>query len=478
MKKSRWSACVVTFGMALAFSLAMLTANSPLFRAYGSDSAIFVTIGRAIAGGAVPYADIFDHKGPVIFYINALAQAVWPGTTSIWVMELLFLFASLRVIRRIADRLAVRGAWVVQLAYLALMGLWLDGGNYTEEYCNLFTLLALEWGLAFAQDPARPWRYPLGIGAMAGLCAMVRLNNALPIAGLVLALSAWLLLREPKAFWRGAAACAAGAALAVLPFVFYFAAKGALGDFYYGAFVHNVLYTQAPFFGRVELLLSKRGAFVALCALCAAAALLCRKDVRAYWWGILCAALLGGAGTLLSPKGYGHYLLICIPAALLGVAGVLGAARDARRERTMRAAVCAAACAALLWGGAAQIGSARALLAEYPRYTEECRELAAHIPFAERGDALGYRVEPKWYVASGITPARRIFFMQEILAQVDPALMRELLAMFEQHPPRWLALPINKDMTTPIDPRVMALIDAKYEKIAENDYNEIRRLKD
>lgn len=38
--------------------------NTPLGAAIGSDNAMYLTMGTALAKGWAPYVDVFDHKGP------------------------------------------------------------------------------------------------------------------------------------------------------------------------------------------------------------------------------------------------------------------------------------------------------------------------------------------------------------------------------------------------------------------------------
>ena len=67
-------ACVV---MAAVLVLFMATSNSPLYRAAGSNSSIFLTVGKAITMGWTPYVDIVENKGPLLFFINALHRFFW-----------------------------------------------------------------------------------------------------------------------------------------------------------------------------------------------------------------------------------------------------------------------------------------------------------------------------------------------------------------------------------------------------------------
>lgn len=490
----RWVRWASAFGMAVLFSLLLFTSNSPLYRAYGADSAIFVTIGRAIARGAVPYLDLFDHKGPVIFYINALPQVIWPTVEAVWALEVLGLFAALLALERIARGLGARSVLSVcgvQLAYLALMAINLDGGNYTEEYCNLFTLLAIAWGVELTKTNAPRWRHTLGIGVMFGLCAMTRLNNAMPIAGLVLALCVWMFCAHRRAFLRHAAAFVAGTALVVVPFLVYFWAKGALDAFFYAAFTHNMRYANyenEDTMGRWVWLASEFGGYAKMCGLFAVAGLACgwwnegkkAPGLRAALVGVVFAAGAAGASALLSRKGYTHYLLTCVPAAVAGCAAVAAALERLPRipRYVALGALTLTACYVLYTNGEFQMRRADGLLARYPDYDAQCEALAAYIPPEERDDVLGYRVEPKWYVATGISPARRIFFMQEILALADPTIMDEVITMLETDSPRWLPMAIDRNYPPHlmIHPQVQAIIDERYERVAANDYNELFRL--
>lgn len=486
MQARRWFPAMFALLLSVGFGLIFLSSNSPLFRTYGSDSAIFLTIGKAIAQGKVPYIDVFDHKGPVIFWINALSQTIAAGTQSAWILEILFLWASLMVTDQIARCLGMRQGWVLQLLYVAMMAVWIDGGNYTEEYCNLFTLLAFWFSFRFARAGEERARWAFGLGAMFAHCAMVRLNNAIAASALTLAMAVALCQeRDSKRLIRHALAWAAGVGAVALPCVVYFAAHGALGEFVYSAFLHNVAYVQVERYSRWQLLNGPYGIFAVFCAVASFAALMLYglpqwRNRRLRWlcWGTVLGGMLCLGSAFLSTKGYAHYLLSSIPCALIGMACALCAV--GQRARWGKAAAFAAAmlaCVTLAYFGPRRVAEARALLARYPAYDVQCKELVAMIPEEERDDVLGYRVEPKWYTASGIVPARRLFFLQEVLAQVEPALMEEFLQMFASNPPRWLVTYLHTPSLPPPDPRMEQVLTERYEVIAQNDYNRLWRLR-
>ncbi|MBR0469737.1 MAG: hypothetical protein IJJ55_00820, partial [Clostridia bacterium] len=63
---------IILAAFCTAFLLLLSASTSPLYADYcDGDSSIFMLIGKAIASGKNVYRDFFDHKGPILFYLNA-----------------------------------------------------------------------------------------------------------------------------------------------------------------------------------------------------------------------------------------------------------------------------------------------------------------------------------------------------------------------------------------------------------------------
>ena len=74
-----------------AFLLVFSVTTSPLTPGfYGNDSAVFQLLGRAWKDGHLIYRDLFDHKGPVIFFIDMLGELLLPDRTGIFLIQILF----------------------------------------------------------------------------------------------------------------------------------------------------------------------------------------------------------------------------------------------------------------------------------------------------------------------------------------------------------------------------------------------------
>lgn len=138
MKRINCWECV-NYIVLLVFSILILL-QSPLAPfAKGivdNDSSIFITIAKNIIHGDVLYRDIADHKGPVIFVINALALRLFNGNLiGIWVFEVLSMWlASIFMYRTVRLKSSLIISLSVTILSLSFVVPLLFGGNYTEEW--------------------------------------------------------------------------------------------------------------------------------------------------------------------------------------------------------------------------------------------------------------------------------------------------------------------------------------------------------
>lgn len=239
MKKAPLLWLVVLLGLCvLALVPAMPSVSLPK-----EDSGIFLYFGQQINAGKLPYVDLFDHKPPMVFYLDALGLALG-GRWGVWALELTSLFAAglagFIFLRRFYNQ------WVAGYAILALLlnlGLVLERGNLTEEYALPFQFIALALFAGLDEQRGFRWRSYL-IGVCAGFAFMLRQN----LIGIWLVLALIVILRaanrrEARTLlellrWAG------GAAVVIGGWVVYFAVKGMLPAFWDVAFVYNFVYSD------------------------------------------------------------------------------------------------------------------------------------------------------------------------------------------------------------------------------------------
>lgn len=244
--------CLALLATALAFVTLCSGTTSPLMHDAGIDSQIFQYTGWAMTRGAVPYTDLFDHKGLLLYALNALGTAIsldW-GVLLLQGVSLaltlgLWLRALGAVVRKPWQRWAILAAMLV-----CLEPYYGHGGNCVEE-----------WALPFISYPFAAYFRALGAGRRhlatpqllltglgAGCCCLLRLNTAAPIVGLCLYLAIEAAgRREWRYLATSAALVAAGWGATILAAVLAMAAIGGwqgVSDMWFANVTFNLEYTS------------------------------------------------------------------------------------------------------------------------------------------------------------------------------------------------------------------------------------------
>ena len=77
MKKIRCSYVLVCCFLCAAAALLFTSTCSPIFAtSFWTDTNIYFTMGRGIRHGLLPYRDLYDHKGPLLYFLYSLAACV------------------------------------------------------------------------------------------------------------------------------------------------------------------------------------------------------------------------------------------------------------------------------------------------------------------------------------------------------------------------------------------------------------------
>lgn len=229
----------------LLLGVALVMAPNVIAELPDRDAGVFLYIGSRILEGEVPYRDIWDHKGPLIYYINALGIALTPGSElGVWALEAVALSLSgvglYRLLRREFGSLpAVLG---VGLFYAGL-GYVLHPGNYTEEFSLAFQIGGL---LLFAQteSDSRASRWAM-IGLTGAATVLLRPNNA----GIQLAILVYVILesisrRQLRSGLANLAYLGLGALLLLVPFLVYFGWVRALPELFDSVIRFNAAYVE------------------------------------------------------------------------------------------------------------------------------------------------------------------------------------------------------------------------------------------
>jgi hypothetical protein len=122
-----------------------LNSSVLLFPFPGWDSGVFLYFGNGILKGLIPYRDMIDHKGPLIYYINMLGLWLADGQpVGVWFLQIVFLSLSIIVsFHLIFNYFGLLPAVFGTISWLLIMKHYYDRGNLVQEYAILFQFLGL-----------------------------------------------------------------------------------------------------------------------------------------------------------------------------------------------------------------------------------------------------------------------------------------------------------------------------------------------
>lgn len=209
------------------------------------DSSVFIYVAQGILEGDVPYLDRWDHKGPLIYLLNAIGLAIF-GMWGLWLLEMAFLLGAVWLAYIVLRRQFGFAAAFFPMAVLAGYFLYFSqNGNHTEQYALLFQFLALYLFIRVEKGNAGGGIYTLlivAIGALAAAALLLRPN----LVGLWIAIGIyWIFAHRYNAIERILWA-AIGAGLVLLPTVGIFVSVGGLSEFWDAALIYNFSYSSGP----------------------------------------------------------------------------------------------------------------------------------------------------------------------------------------------------------------------------------------
>ncbi len=136
----------------------------------GRDSGIFAYTGQVIYEGGLPYRDAWDNKPPGVYYINALAFAIFgPGRWAVWLIETTFVFLAGLAIFWLLDQVFERRlyTWIGALMFvlLARHPALVSDTNFTEVYALLPQVLVFIAGYQFMRRQRYSTSFLIGLAA-------------------------------------------------------------------------------------------------------------------------------------------------------------------------------------------------------------------------------------------------------------------------------------------------------------------------
>ena len=307
-----------TFLLFLSFVFLLLFSysTSPLYLIDGRDSIVFKTMGLAICNGRIPYVDIFDHKGPVFYLIQTMAEYVHWNRWGLFLIQYITLSISSITWYKIAKIYVSPFKSLISILLIFFLYFYMiEGGNFTEEYSLLFISLSFLTTIKILHLEESNNRRFLCIGLCLGCVFFIRPNDAVAfIGGQCLGLFIYYLIYHVyDQISKLILYVGLGVGIISIPICSYFSYHNAMHDLWYCLIEYNTLYSEGLLQMILECFSVAKGKFIPI--LLSVIALCIESKDKKTLCILLPITIL--AYIFLGSRLYTHYLIVWIPTVFL-----------------------------------------------------------------------------------------------------------------------------------------------------------------
>ena len=427
------------------------------------DCSVYSYVASNWSEGGVPYRDVWDHKPPMIYLVYRGLFTVMPSggeglNTALRVSgggcDALTAVLLALVAARLFGRGAGLAAGMLYAVFEGAVGVQLEAFQ-AERLTVLFTVAGVWAAVAYA-DSRRYWQVAAS-GLLFGL-AIATKQIAAPVG---IAVWAWLTWDAFRAEGRGAVRrvvvhsllLAVGAVLPWALFAAYFAAQGALADFWACTYSYNVLYAKAHrkgglVEGVVRLIKTKLFDHLFLWVLAAVGTVAALVRSRERRGGLLVAAWTAVAFLALVLPGqfaYYYYIPTLAPLAVASGVALMGLWTLARGGgvRLAAAGVCGLVLLAMLAFAGKRAAGVHTMVTDPQRTNMVLPQVARHIAESTKPDERFYvwGSRAQLYVLSGRRNVCRYLYNYSYQVALDKAFhfrqaeRDETIAALREHRP-------------------------------------------
>ena len=247
---------VVIF-LSAAGIMTVASTSSPLYPFnYWDDANVFLTMGRGIIHSLVPYRDIYEQKGPVLFFIHAVCALISEDSfIGVYFLEIaesfIFLLFTWKTVRLFAGLPSGSNAvFILPLlsSVIYTAGMFYLGDSAEEMAFSIIPVILYLTLKALLEDKTIPTlKEVFVIGLLTGILFWVKYTLCAFVGGFVIFFIIYcIIIRRVRDLFLSVASFIGGFVTITVPVMIYFVINNSLGDLFTAYFYNNIfLYNTA-----------------------------------------------------------------------------------------------------------------------------------------------------------------------------------------------------------------------------------------
>lgn len=294
-----------------------------------TDDAIFYTIGKAIMSGKVLYKDIFDHKTPYIYFIDAFVSILDKNHLGLYILEVAILYFTLyyfyrlmKIVSGIKDGNDLRlyvPTFIVSIL-LTIPSLTFSYSR-TEEYAICFLVISIYIFASFFYSADNEFRKKniFIIGIFAGLTFMTNIRAAVLFVPFAVAVLIRLIKSKSyKNIFTTFVYGVIGVIVSMIPYLIYMVVTNSYTDAYYAIIETNVNYLSENLSKNVSIFniaakFIKENLVVYIISFITLISLFLLNYNKFLKYSVLASYIIALIYITFSNRSYSYYLVILYP---------------------------------------------------------------------------------------------------------------------------------------------------------------------
>jgi len=330
-KLPNWSIYVICLLLASIF-LFIFSGNSPLSEFnYHGDYQWYMTMGNSLLAGKIPYRDLFEQKGPIVYFVAAFCCLFPDPDTMMFFVEIFslsfFLFFAYKIFyKKLNTLLSIIAVSLLIITTFSLKQEPLTGNSIEEFALPICTYFLYCW-LEFLQEK-KEWTKSRCL--IIGLCVGVLFWSKYTILYFILTpMIIWLVIsfcqKRPKNLIINLLFLMLGYLIITLPVLLFYLLNNAIDDLFNVYFIINI--TQYPNTSAVQLsifqFLKTPGIIFLFFIFWGVIRFLICNWKNKNGWLFFTSFVVNFLLVMLTCKGMTQYFIIFLPYTILGILDIL-----------------------------------------------------------------------------------------------------------------------------------------------------------
>lgn len=244
--KKNWKIIIFCFGLSLLF-LTICSKTSFLYSFHDwFDSNAFLTMGRGMKHGLIPYRDLFEQKGPILYFLHMIAAFISETSfIGVWILQIIsftiFLFYAYKTISLYLPEKASYYLLPLLTFFVFMMKSYRYGDS-AEEFCLPLLMISLYDLLLYTKEKKElPSTIFLKNGIIAGIVLWIKYSLIGFWFGFIVFFFFYLIIKkEYKNAFINALVFLSGMIIVSIPIFIYFGLNKSIIDLVDCYFLVNI----------------------------------------------------------------------------------------------------------------------------------------------------------------------------------------------------------------------------------------------